>query len=269
MGLFRFRHDQHALEAAKKAEAKLSMKSDRDRQLEDHLSSLPAPPSGSSTVVAETAFGQGSAAGSAATFSKGDHTHGTPAAPSIPSASSTVVSETSYGQAAAAGSAGTFSKGDHTHGTPAAVRNVYCEIGRNAVQSVANNTDSLVGFNVTDSTSTVDLRSGADIVIQESGRYLVWVSGKWAALNSAGGFGGYRSYHILINGVVKVDVHTSSPETGLSVAEGQTFARGLYLTAGDTVRVSVVQTHNGAPGARDLLGGDAISPILGVKLLDP
>lgn len=33
--------------------------------------------------------------------------------------SGTVTSETSFGQAAAAGSAATFSKGDHTHGTPA------------------------------------------------------------------------------------------------------------------------------------------------------
>ena len=35
-----------------------------------------------------------------------------------PSASSTVTSETGFGQAANAGSASTFSKGDHTHGTP-------------------------------------------------------------------------------------------------------------------------------------------------------
>ena len=36
------------------------------------------------------------------------------------SSSSTVTSETSYGQAPAAGSATTYSRGDHTHGTPAA-----------------------------------------------------------------------------------------------------------------------------------------------------
>ncbi|MFJ9633807.1 hypothetical protein ACIRU8_39545 [Streptomyces sp. NPDC101175] len=36
-----------------------------------------------------------------------------------PSASGTVTSETSYGQAAGAGSASTYSRGDHTHGTPA------------------------------------------------------------------------------------------------------------------------------------------------------
>lgn len=37
---------------------------------------------------------------------------------SIPAASGTVASETSFGVAANAGSASTFSKGDHTHGTP-------------------------------------------------------------------------------------------------------------------------------------------------------
>lgn len=43
-----------------------------------------APPvlSPSNTVVAETAFGQASTAGVAGTYSRGDHTHGTPEAPS-------------------------------------------------------------------------------------------------------------------------------------------------------------------------------------------
>lgn len=40
----------------------------------------------------------------------------TPATP--PSASSSVTSETSYGGAASAGSASTYARGDHTHGTP-------------------------------------------------------------------------------------------------------------------------------------------------------
>lgn len=41
----------------------------------------------------------------------------TPAA--VPGASGTVASETSFGQASAAGTASTYSRGDHTHGTPA------------------------------------------------------------------------------------------------------------------------------------------------------
>ena len=89
----------------------------------DHTHGTPAAPvipSASGTVTSETAFGQAAAAGAAATFSRGDHTHGTPTAPTIPSASSSVTDETSFGQASNAGAAATFSRGDHTHGTPAA-----------------------------------------------------------------------------------------------------------------------------------------------------
>lgn len=72
----------------------------------------------SNSVITETAFGQASNAGAAVAYSRGDHTHGTPAAPSVPSASGTVATETAFGQASNAGVAGTFSRGDHTHGTP-------------------------------------------------------------------------------------------------------------------------------------------------------
>lgn len=277
MPAFRFRHVPDAvLRAAglrrNKAAQALALLDDRDRQLEDYLSALPTPPSAASSVVSETAFGQAAAVGTAATFAKGDHTHGTPTNPV--SLATSVVSETSFGQAAAVGTSGSVAKADHTHGTPAApaaVRNFYCEIGRTTVQSVADGGDWPVGFNVTDSTSTVDLRVGSDIVINATGRWLVWVSVKWAALNAASATGGYRSTHIVVNGVAKVDQHTSSPEAaqGGAVAESHNFARALYLTAGDAVRVDVRQQHSVSPGARDLLGGDAISPILGVKLLDP
>lgn len=46
----------------------------------------PISPSG--TVESETAFGQASDAGAASSYSRGDHTHGTPASPSIPTTSS-------------------------------------------------------------------------------------------------------------------------------------------------------------------------------------
>lgn len=45
------------------------------------LGNVPGGQSPSGTVVSETAFGQGSTAGAASTYSRGDHTHGTPAAP--------------------------------------------------------------------------------------------------------------------------------------------------------------------------------------------
>lgn len=89
----------------------------------DHTHGTPAAPSipsGSGTVTDETTYGITPAAGIASTYSKGDHTHGTPSAPSIPSGSATVASETTFALSSSAGSAATYSKGDHTHGTPAA-----------------------------------------------------------------------------------------------------------------------------------------------------
>lgn len=74
----------------------------------------------SNSVVAETSFGQAAAAGSADTYARGDHTHGTPATPAVPSPGATVVTETSFGQAAAVGVAASYARTDHTHGTPAA-----------------------------------------------------------------------------------------------------------------------------------------------------
>jgi hypothetical protein len=72
------------------------------------------------TVVTEQAFGQASTAGALLTYSRSDHTHGTPVAPTVPTASGSVVTEQAFGQASTAGVAGTFSRGDHTHGTPTA-----------------------------------------------------------------------------------------------------------------------------------------------------
>lgn len=88
------------------------------------LAQLGNAPSGggtpSGTVVTETAFGQSATAGAATPYSRGDHTHGTPAAPTVPGPSGTVTTETAFGQASNAGGGSSYSKGDHTHGTPAA-----------------------------------------------------------------------------------------------------------------------------------------------------
>jgi hypothetical protein len=68
-----------------------------------------AIPAGASSVTAETSFGNSSNAGSAATYSKGDHTHGTPTNP-VSLATPTIV----LGSAAAAGSAATLIRSDST-----------------------------------------------------------------------------------------------------------------------------------------------------------
>lgn len=81
-----------------------------------------APPviSPANTVVTETAYAQASSAGVAGTYSRGDHTHGTPAAVAVPGPAGAVVAETAFGQAAAVGVSGAYARADHTHGTPAA-----------------------------------------------------------------------------------------------------------------------------------------------------
>lgn len=72
----------------------------------------------SNSVVTETAFGQSATAGASTSYSRGDHTHGTPAAPAGGTPSGTVTAETSYGAASSAGAVSAYSRGDHTHGTP-------------------------------------------------------------------------------------------------------------------------------------------------------
>src|SRR4051812_48957980 len=73
----------------------------------------------SGTVVTETAFGQAAAAGAATAYSRGDHTHGTPAAPSVPAVATTVQSGAAYGTATAVGVGTGYAREDHQHGTVA------------------------------------------------------------------------------------------------------------------------------------------------------
>ena len=100
----------------------------------------------SSTVVTETGYGQSSTAGAASTYSRGDHTHGSPSLTSSAASTSAVgdaaavgtgttparsdhvhgreafgavTAQTAYGASSANGSAVSVSHSDHTHGTPA------------------------------------------------------------------------------------------------------------------------------------------------------
>lgn len=82
-----------------------------------------SPPTGtgvpSTTVTDETTWGITPTAGTSATYARGDHTHGTPAAPGGGGTpSNTVTAETSFGASSSAGTESTYSRGDHTHGTP-------------------------------------------------------------------------------------------------------------------------------------------------------
>ena len=99
----------------------------------------------SGTVVSETTYGQSAVAGAATAYSRGDHTHGSPALSSSAASASAVgdaatagaattparsdhkhgreafgavTAQTSYGAASGNGSAATLARSDHTHGTP-------------------------------------------------------------------------------------------------------------------------------------------------------
>jgi hypothetical protein len=101
----------------------------------------------SSTVTGSTSYGQSSTAGAASTYSRGDHTHGSPTLASSAATSSAVgdaaavgvgttparadhvhgreafgavTAQTSYGASSGSGSAATVARSDHAHGTPAA-----------------------------------------------------------------------------------------------------------------------------------------------------
>ena len=67
----------------------------------------------STTVVSETSYGQAAVAGSAITYSRGDHTHGSPALTAATPAAETP------GATGAAGTATTPARADHVHALPA------------------------------------------------------------------------------------------------------------------------------------------------------
>jgi hypothetical protein len=96
----------------------------------------------SDTVSDEQTFGVTKSPGSATTYSRGDHTHGTPAMPTAADVgadsagaaaaaqaaaatytdakgSNSITTETTFGKVASPGTSALFSRGDHTHGTPA------------------------------------------------------------------------------------------------------------------------------------------------------
>lgn len=69
----------------------------------------------SATVVSETSFGQASSAGSSADYSRGDHTHGTPADPGSVPAFGSPTGSINIGDSQSDGVASTMPRSDHKH----------------------------------------------------------------------------------------------------------------------------------------------------------
>jgi hypothetical protein len=101
------------------------------------------PPGGaagtpSDTVVTETAYGQSSTAGIGTAYSRGDHTHGTPALPTIPEANVTGLVLDLAGKAASVHTH-TQAESHYTPDTDAATTSLHHTIGASATQAAAGN----------------------------------------------------------------------------------------------------------------------------------
>lgn len=86
----------------------------------------------SNTVAAETSYGQASSAGAATAYSRGDHTHGTPALAGV--APSTTLG---IGQSAAVGVAAVPARADHVHPTAGSATPSASAVGDSAAEGVA------------------------------------------------------------------------------------------------------------------------------------
>jgi hypothetical protein len=121
-------------------------------------------PAASGTVASGTTLGTASNAGAAATFSKGDHQHGTVS-------SGAVTAQTSYGLSSSNGSAGTVALSDHTHGT------VALPTSSGAGFTVPTGTLAVTGGTLTLSTDARIYRSAATTVTMDDGAagQLTWL----------------------------------------------------------------------------------------------
>jgi hypothetical protein len=129
----------------------------------------------SATVAAETSYGLSSSAGAAGTYSRGDHTHGSPslssnaASAQTPGDSATngsgtapakddhkhslpnwgnVTTQTTFGASSSNGSNTTFSRSDHQHGTPTHDGSAHSTIPLNSL-ATATADYSMGGFKLT------------------------------------------------------------------------------------------------------------------------
>lgn len=211
-----------------------------------------ASPSG--FVVTETSFGQAAAAGSGAEYSRGDHTHGTPAAPGGATPYGFVAGETLFGLSASAGSVAAYSRGDHTHGTPAhgyinhaAVPSA--SVYRDTALTVGNAVETTVSAFTGARWDNASMWDGVGLLVAPvTGLYLLAGSVFWVT-NSTG----QRVLHLKINDTLTIiDDHQMAHAD--QVGPGMSACRPYRLNAGDNFRMTVLQQS----GANlDLAGGSS------------
>ena len=173
---------------------------------------LPSVPSGatvaaSATVVSETAFGQAAAPGSASPYSRGDHTHGTPADPVPAHAGLASVHHTSFVQADA----------DALYETINAVSDHEAEADPHTVYGALAQPETWAALQ----TFNAGIKFGAGQTIKDSGdnaRYQPVIA------SPSNRFTGDVS---ISSGTLTLDNAPSSPYHFLLLARSQTLASGL------------------------------------------
>jgi hypothetical protein len=218
-------------------EAVLDQLIERDRALEDHLSSLDgvalgdivqsqqsygldSAPGGSAvasradhlhgtpglgnTVVTGTTYGLPATAGTGLLPSRIDHAHGTPPPP--PQLGNSVVSAFAFGQFPTAGFSTFSSRADHSHGSPVhgATDHVHPSVSvyRSGNIFCSNGVETSVVWNVQRHNTGGMWDGGGTLIAPISGVYLIWCVNFWQVYPT-----GQRTQHIKVNGLTIIDDH--------------------------------------------------------------
>ncbi|WP_275558503.1 hypothetical protein [Streptomyces sp. 5-6(2022)] len=210
-----------------------------------------AGPSAAATVTAQTSFGATSSAGAATTYSRGDHTHGTPTLPTASTSTAGVVQldGTAADIAAlgtqAAGSTGKAADAGHVHPTTG----VLPTVGGNLTGAVTSNRSA-----------TSDVAYAVILGGDTFDRYRVLGSGNIE--QGSGAAAREVTYGRTANNqwsVTGADVRVATAGRGLMVAEGSNAKMGTAtLTAGAaTVSTTAVTANSRIFLTNQALGGTA------------
>lgn len=207
---FRFTHVPAAVARAagvgRRAADAVNLLDDRDRQLEDHLAGVDSRiPVPATTVVSETSFAQSASAGAGTAYARATHTHGTP---------------------------------DHGYANHSAVpaASVYRNTNFVTNDAVEHTIASYTGTRW-DNASMWD--SGGLLTAPATGLYLVAGQVFWES-NAVG----QRVLHLVINNTLTIIDDHQMAGVGLT-GPGMSCARAYRLTAGDNLRMKVLQQSGG------------------------
>lgn len=172
----------------------------------------------------------------------------------IPSPSTTVAGQTAYGQSAAAGTSTAYSRGDHTHGTPAVPRldqvgapTADVAMNNRKLTGLANGTAPTDAATV----GQIPTRASLGLVDPIPADYglTTWVYPPWASSSSGAGNSGFIYYMRVRLPVAATITNAELYQTsaGSSLTAGLV---GLYTQAGSRVAVTADQASAWASGSQ-------------------